>query len=191
MSKDGIRINIPNLISLIRLLCVPMTVWLIINNQVLIAFWVFVFASISDALDGFIAKRFNLQTELGAYLDPIADKALLVSVFITLGQAGYLNSWLVLLVVFRDSLILVGAFLYHLIHENLTMEPLLISKINTAAQFFLVTVVLGLHGYSIVDSLIIEIMVYVVAVTSIISGAAYVGIWGMRAANMESGGRHE
>jgi len=191
MSKDGIRINIPNLISLIRLLCVPMTVWLIINNQVLIAFWVFVFASISDALDGFIAKRFDLQTELGAYLDPIADKALLVSVFITLGQAGYLNSWLVLLVVFRDSLILVGAFLYHLIHENLTMEPLLISKINTAAQFFLVTVVLGLHGYSIVDSLIIEIMVYVVAVTSIISGAAYVGIWGMRAANMESGGRHE
>ncbi len=191
MSKDGIRINIPNLISLIRLLCVPMTVWLIINNQVLIAFWVFVFASISDALDGFIAKRFNLQTELGAYLDPIADKALLVSVFITLGQAGYLYSWLVLLVVFRDSLILVGAFLYHLIHENLTMEPLLISKINTAAQFFLVTVILGLHGYSIVDSLIIEIMVYVVAVTSIISGAAYVGIWGMRAANTESGGRHE
>ena len=76
MSKEGIRLNIPNLISLLRLLCVPLTVWLIINNQVFAAFWIFVFASISDALDGFIAKRFNLQTELGAYLDPIADKIL-------------------------------------------------------------------------------------------------------------------
>ena len=187
MSKEGIRINIPNLISLVRLLCVPLTVWLIINSQVLAAFWVFVFASISDALDGFIAKRFDLQTELGAYLDPIADKALLVSVFITLGQAGYLYSWLVLLVVFRDSLILVGAFLYHLIHQNLTIKPLLISKMNTAAQFVLVTLVLGLHGYSIVNSVIIEMMVYVVAVTTLMSGAAYVGIWGMRAANMEPG----
>ena len=187
MSKEGIRINIPNLISLVRLLCVPLTVWLIINSQVLAASWVFVFASISDALDGFIAKRFDLQTELGAYLDPIADKALLVSVFITLGQAGYLYSWLVLLVVFRDSLILVGAFLYHLIHQNLTIKPLLISKINTAAQFILVTLVLGLHGYSIVNSMIIELMVYVVAVTTLMSGAAYVGIWGMRAANAESG----
>ena len=187
MSKEGIRINIPNLISLARLLCVPLTVWLIINSQVLAAFWVFVLASISDALDGFIAKRFDLQTELGAYLDPIADKALLISVFITLGQAGYLYSWLVLLVVFRDSLILVGAFLYHLIHQNLTIKPLLISKINTAAQFILVTLVLGLHGYSIVNSMIIELMVYVVAVTTLMSGAAYVGIWGMRAANAESG----
>ena len=88
---------------------------------------------------------------------------------------------------FRDSLILVGAFLYHLIHQNLTIKPLLISKINTAAQFILVTLVLGLHGYSIVNSMIIELMVYVVAVTTLMSGAAYVGIWGVRAANAESG----
>ena len=187
MSKDGIRTNIPNLISLLRLLCVPLSVWLIINNQVLAAFWVFVFASISDALDGYIAKRFNLQTELGAYLDPIADKALLVSVFITLGQAGYLNSWLILLIVFRDGLILVGAFLYHLIYQNLRIKPLLISKINTATQFILVALVLGLHGYSIVNSIVIDVMVYVVAITTLMSGAAYISVWGMRAAKMESG----
>ncbi|MBT4938057.1 MAG: CDP-alcohol phosphatidyltransferase family protein, partial [Rhodospirillaceae bacterium] len=149
MSKEDIRINIPNLISLLRLLCVPLTVWLIMKNEVLAAFWVFVFAGVSDALDGFIAKKFNLQTELGAYLDPIADKALLISVFVTLGQAGYLDSWLILLVVFRDGLILVGAFLYHVIYQNLTMEPLLISKVNTTAQFALVTLVLGLHGFAI------------------------------------------
>ena len=187
MKKEGIRINIPNFISLLRLLCVPLTVWLIINSQIFAAFWVFVFASISDALDGFIAKRFNLQTELGAFLDPIADKALLVSVFITLGHSGFLSFWLVLLVVFRDGLILVGAFLYHLIHQNLQMEPLLISKLNTAAQFILVILVLGLHGYSVANSVLIEIMVYIVAVTAFISGAAYVGIWGMRASRLESG----
>ena len=187
MSKEDIRINIPNLISLLRLLCVPLTVWLIINNELLTAFWVFVFAGISDAADGFIAKRFNLQTVLGAYLDPIADKALLVSVFVTLGQAGYLDSWLILLVVFRDGLILVGAFLYHVIHQNLTMEPLLISKINTTAQFALVALVLGLHGYAVADGTIIQTMVYIVATTSVLSGAAYVGIWGMRAASMEPG----
>ena len=187
MSNERIRVNIPNLISLVRLLCVPLTVWLITNSEVLAAFWVFVFASISDALDGFIAKRFDLETELGAYLDPIADKALLVSVFITLGQAGYLYSWLVLLVVFRDGLILVGAFLYHFIHQNLKIEPLLISKINTVAQFILVILVLGLHGYSLANNVIIEVMVYVVAITTLMSGAVYVGVWGMRATSTESG----
>ena len=114
-------------------------VWLIINEQILTAFWVFVLAGVSDAADGFIAKRYNLQTELGAYLDPIADKTLLVSVFLTLGQIGYLNFWLVLLVVFRDGLILTGAFLYHVIHQKLRMEPLLVSKVNTTAQFGLAT----------------------------------------------------
>ncbi len=187
MSKEDIRINIPNLISLARLLCVPVTVWLIMNGEVLTAFWVFIIASLSDALDGFIAKRFNLQTVLGAYLDPIADKALLVSVFVTLGHVGYLESWLVILVVFRDALIVCGAFLYHVIHQNLTMEPLLISKINTAAQFSLVTLVLGLHGFAIADGMIIQTMVYVVAVTTVLSGGAYIGIWGMRAGSLEPG----
>jgi|TARA_B100000315_G_scaffold255509_1_gene299039 cardiolipin synthase len=185
--KEDILLNIPNLISLARLICVPLTVWLILNGEVLLAFWVFVFAGVSDALDGFIAKRFNLQTELGAYLDPIADKVLLVSVFVTLGQVGYIESWLVLLVVFRDGLILCGAILYHVIHQNLTMEPLLISKVNTTAQFALATLVLGLYGYNIADGTIIATLVYIVATTTILSGAAYVGIWGMRAATMEPG----
>ena len=185
--KEDIKLNIPNLISLARLICVPLTVWLILNGEILFAFWVFVSAGISDAVDGFIAKRFNLQTELGAYLDPIADKALLVSVFVTLGQAGYIESWLVLLVVFRDCLILCGAILYHFIHHDLTIEPLLISKVNTTTQFALATLVLGLTGYDIADGEIIESLVYIVAATTVLSGAAYVGIWGMRAATMEPG----
>ena len=185
--KEDIKLNIPNLISLARLICVPLTVWLILNGEMLFAFWVFVSAGISDAVDGFIAKRFNLQTELGAYLDPIADKVLLVSVFVTLGQAGYIESWLVLLVVFRDGLILCGAILYHFIHHDLTIEPLLISKVNTTTQFALATLVLGLTGYNIADGEIIKSLVYIVAATTVLSGAAYVGIWGMRAATMEPG----
>ena len=187
MSREDIHSNIPNLISLMRLLCVPLMVWLILNNQVLEAFWIFVLAGISDALDGFIAKRFNLQTELGGFLDPIADKALLVSVFVTLGKVGYLESWIILLVVFRDGLILVGAFLFYLLHQNLKMEPLLISKINTAMQFILVTLILGLNGYSLADGEIIKIMVYAVSITTLASGAAYVCVWGMGAARIESG----
>jgi cardiolipin synthase len=87
MIKEDLRINIPNLISLVRLLSVPLNVWLIMNDDLLACFWLFILAGISDAADGFIAKRYNLQTELGAYLDPIADKSLLVSVFVTLGYA--------------------------------------------------------------------------------------------------------
>jgi cardiolipin synthase len=187
MIKEDFRINIPNLISLTRLLSVPLTVWLIMNDDLLTCFWVFILAGISDAADGFIAKRYNLQTELGGYLDPIADKSLLVSVFVTLGYAGYLDFWLVLLVVFRDALILVGAFLYHLIYQNLHIKPLLISKINTTAQFILLTFVMGFHGYTIAQSVIIEVMVLIVAMTTVISGGAYVSIWGSRAAKLTSG----
>ena len=152
-----------------RLLCVPLTVWLILDGQLLEAFWIFVIAGISDALDGFIAKRLNLQTELGAFLDPIADKALLVSVFVTLGKVGYLESWIILLVVFRDGLILVGACLFYLIHQNFKVEPLLISKINTAVQFILIALILGLNGYSLAEGGITKIMVYVVSVTTLLS----------------------
>ena len=80
-----------------RLLSVPFAVWLIINDELLICFWILVYAGVSDAVDGFIAKRYNLSSKLGGYLDPIADKALLISVFISLGYTGYLYSWLILI----------------------------------------------------------------------------------------------
>ena len=187
MSKEDIRSNIPNLISLIRLLSVPLTVWLILNSHLLGAFWIFAMAGISDALDGFIAKRFDLQTQLGAFLDPIADKALLVSVFVTLGQTGYLETWIVLLVVFRDGVIIVGACLFYLIYQKLTMEPLLISKVNTTAQFILVMYILGVNGFSIYSGSVTELMTYIVSVTTVASGAAYIGIWGLKASRIESG----
>src|SRR5256885_16703790 len=104
------HLRLPNLLPRARLLTAHLTVWLISEGRHTEAFWVFVAAGVSDAIDGFIAKRFNRRTELGALLDPIADKTLLVSVYVTLGIAGHLPAWLVILVVFRDLLI-VGGFL--------------------------------------------------------------------------------
>src|ERR1700738_5008602 len=142
-----LELNLPNLISLARLLMVPVTIWLIISGRYGAAFWVLVAAGIADALDGFIAKRFDRRTRLGALLDPAADKAMLVSVYVTLGWAGQLWTWLVVLVVFRDVMI-VGGFL--LIQAIATVpkpfEPLFISKVNTGVQVALVGYVLARRG---------------------------------------------
>ncbi len=187
MKYQTLKLNIPNLISLGRILSIPCTVWLILNGYLLAAFWVFVAAGFSDALDGYIAKRFNLRSEIGAFLDPIADKALLISVFITLGAAGYIEVWLVILVVFRDGLIVAGASVYQILYQNLTMHPLTISKVNTTFQFLMVMLVMGAAGFSIEAELAIQIAGMAVAITSIWSGTTYVIIWSRRAAAMEPG----
>ena len=185
MRSNNIFLNLPNLISFARLLSVPLTVWLIFYEIHLAAFWVFVVASISDAADGFIAKKFQLQTELGRYLDPLADKALLVSVFITLGHVGLMYAWLVILVVFRDVLIICGAVLSHLRDQKLSMRPKLVSKINTTVQFILVATVMFMSGEGISNALITDMLAYLVATTTLLSGAAYVISWGQQAVELE------
>ena len=147
----------------------------------------FVAACISDAVDGFIAKKFHLQTELGRYLDPLADKALLVSVFVTLGHVGLMATWLVILVVFRDLLIVCGAVLSHLLHQNLSMRPKLISKINTSGQFLLAATVMFMTGDGTSNVLITGMMANLVAVTTFMSGAAYVVSWVQQAVELEPG----
>ena len=185
MRSNNIFLNLPNLISFARLLSVPLTVWLILYEIHLAAFWVLVGACISDAADGFIAKKFHLQTELGRYLDPLADKALLVSVFITLGHLGLMYTWLVILVVFRDVLIICGAVLSHLRDQKLSMRPKLVSKINTTVQFILVATVMFMSGEGISNALITDMLAYLVATTTLFSGAAYVISWGQQAVELE------
>src|SRR5690349_2831535 len=108
--RDSITLNLPNLITMARILCVPLIVWTITAGHMLPAFLLFLLAGISDAVDGFLAKRFNMATELGAVLDPLADKALIVSIYVALGFTETLPRWIVILVVSRDILI-VGGFL--------------------------------------------------------------------------------
>jgi cardiolipin synthase len=187
MIHEGWPMNLPNLITLARLLAVPVMVWLIVDGILMAAFWLFVAAGISDAVDGLVAKRFDAETELGRFLDPLADKALLVSVYIALGYQGYLDSWLVILVVFRDALIVGGALLFQTLTQSLTMQPLSISKINTAAQFVLATVVLAGLGLAIDFGPLVPILTYAVAATTAGSGVIYMVMWTRRAAEFEGG----
>ncbi len=154
-------------------MAVPVTVWLILNNFILAAFGLFVIAGVSDAIDGFLAKRWNQETEIGKYLDPLADKALLVSIYITLGVQGHLESWLVIMVVFRDVMIVGAVILYQTMVRKLEMDPLIISKINTVAQIVLVTLVLGSKGFDLDVGLLFKVMVAIVTVTTLVSGLSY------------------
>ncbi len=178
-------VNLPNAISIGRLLVVPVIVWLILDGRLGAAFWLFLAAGISDAVDGYIAKRYQAQTVFGAFIDPLADKALLVSTYISLGHEGDLDLWLVILVVFRDLLIVGGALLFQTITHSLTMEPLTISKVTTAAQIVLAVVVLGDVGLGVSVPWLTMGAVAVVAITTLSSGAAYVVMWTKRAALME------
>ncbi len=171
--------NAPNLISLARLLSVPLIVWLIVNGWMATAFWLFVIAGISDAADGYLAKRLSCRTKLGVYLDPIADKVMLVSIYLALGFQGHLPSWLVILVVSRDLLIVGGALLTHTLNIGpLQIAPLWISKLNTLVQIVLAAEVLVSAGYGLDTAGVIEsALVYLVTATTLASGAAYVMRW--------------
>jgi len=178
-------VNLPNIITLARLLSVPLTVWLILEARFASAFWIFVAAGISDAADGFIAKRFDSRTRLGALLDPIADKALLVGVYVTLGAAGHLETWLVILVVFRDLLIVGGYLLVQALAQPMRSEPLVVSKINTALQILLVGLLLAQLGLGLEPGITVKSLVYVVAATTALSGAAYLVRWTRALAGLE------
>lgn len=166
--------NLPNLITLARLFAVPLAVWLIIEDHLITAFWVFIGAGISDGVDGFLARYLDARTTLGAYMDPLADKALLVSVYVALGYAGYLPDWLVILVVFRDVMIVGGALMVTFLNGHVEMRPLMVSKVNTTMQIILAALVLGNLGYPLGLEMIQTVVVYAVAATTLVSGAAYV-----------------
>lgn len=180
--------NLPNLITFGRLLTVPVAVYLLMQSAYLAAFVLFLLAGVSDALDGYLAKRNNQTTELGAILDPLADKALLVGVYVTLGLQGNLPNWLVVLVVFRDVLIVGGVIILFLVRLEVKMRPLIISKINTATQIGLAAVVLAELGLQLEIMQIVEIMIYLAGATTVISGASYMVSWARQMAGIEDDG---
>lgn len=163
----------------------PVIVYVMLLGYYAAAFWIFVIAAATDALDGVIAKQFSVESEVGAFLDPLADKALLLGVFVLLGYTGHLATWLVILIVFRDFLIIAGAIMFHTITHSLKMAPLLVSKVNTLAQILLASLVLVELGLEFDLTGIVDLLVIVVAGTTFASGAAYVIKWGMLAATME------
>jgi cardiolipin synthase (CMP-forming) len=170
-------VNIPNSITLARIVLVPLVVWLIIDHEMFAAFLLFLLAGLSDAADGFLAKRFGWNTELGAYLDPIADKALLVSIYVTLGFAGHLPVWLVIAVVSRDILIVGAVVLSWMLSRPLRMHPLLISKANTFSQIVLAGLVLAELGLGLGLERLVRLVIWVTGTLTIVSAAAYFLAW--------------
>lgn len=179
--------NLPNLITIARILLVPVTIWLIITGQFLIAFLAFIAAGVSDAVDGFIAKRFNQTTELGAYLDPLADKFLLVSIYVALAVGENIPAWLAILVVSRDVIIVGGVILAWLMNRPIVMQPLIVSKINTAGQILLAGAVLAVLGFGYPAADLIGWGSIAVGALTVWSGAVYLRN-GLK--HMANGGGH-
>ncbi len=180
--------DIPNLITGLRILLVPPFLWLLLQERYEAALLLFVIAGVSDALDGFLAKRFGWTSELGGLLDPIADKLLLLGAILTLGWLHELPVWLVLLVIARDAIIVVGALCYHALIERFQASPLIISKLNTLLQLTLVFVVIVSYGMIPLPAWLLTGLIYLTALTTCWSGAAYMWQWGRRAWRKEPDG---
>ena len=169
--------SIPNIITLGRILLVPVIVWAIASNQMAIAFAIFIIAGVSDAVDGFLAKRFNMASELGALLDPLADKALLVSIYIALGTWGAVPRWIVILVVSRDIMIVAAVIVSWLVGKPIPMKPLMVSKLNTVAQVAFAALVLASLGFGFNPAPYDLILMGFVTVFTLVSVSLYLVEW--------------
>ena len=173
--------NLPNLITISRLLLTPYIVWLLLIESYFLGFIFFLISGISDALDGFIAKRFNQKTLLGSYLDPIADKFLIVSAIVLLGYNGYVPIWLIIIIVSRDIAIFGAVIISWMLGTNLRIEPFIISKINTFLQLFYIVMTFAvILNNEFLTELILsihDVTTYLIAVSTVLSWLFYLRVW--------------
>ncbi len=179
--------SVPNALSILRIILTVPVVMTLLNHQYFLAMVLFFVAGITDALDGWIAKRYSFESRLGSILDPVADKLLLVSSFITLNLIGLLPLWLLVLVFLRDLMIVsgtVGCFIGAGTPKDELLSPSKLSKINTALQIALVLflVVVQLHPIQEQWSTVFFI---IVATSTVLSGADYIWIWMERIISQE------
>jgi len=186
--------NLPNAITVSRIALVPVLILLLKSQDYVPALIVFLIAGISDALDGYIAKRYNLVTGLGAILDPLADKILLVSAYIMLSFLGHVPFWLVLSVAFRDLLIIGGYLVYISLVGAVQMRPSYLSKLNTVMQILLIVAILVQQAASSFFPVLTNGLIIAVLITTVASGAHYLWIWGVMKGGAPTGApgiRHE
>ncbi len=179
--------SLPNIITLGRVILVPIIFWLLVTGNSQAAFYLVVIAGLSDAVDGFLAKRFGLETGLGAYLDPLADKLLIVSLYIALGVSKALPLWLVVAVVSRDILIVAAVLISGVFGQPLQMKPLTISKANTVAQIVLAATVLAAEGFALQIDGIRTALVWITGTLTVLSLAIYLKTWLRHMAGYEPG----
>jgi len=167
---------------------VPVVVWAIAADQLRLAFLLFLAAAVSDAVDGFLAKRFGMKTEFGAYLDPLADKVLIVSIYVTLGITGVIPLWIVILVVSRDFMIVGAIILSWLIGRPVKIRPHMVSKLNTGMQIVFAGLVLAAYGYNFNAGPVLTLVMALVAVLTLLSVGLYLGEWVRHMNSAEAGG---
>ncbi|MDH4072946.1 MAG: CDP-alcohol phosphatidyltransferase family protein [Gammaproteobacteria bacterium] len=172
---------LPNAISLLRIVLVAPTLAFILDGRFDLALILFFVAGFSDGVDGYLAKRFDWHTRIGALLDPIADKLLVGGTFITMTFVGLVPIWLAVLVVVRDVVIVGGAIAYNWLVRPVEGEPTRISKLNTVLQLLFVVFVLSNAGFSWPDEIAITVIGAGVLVTIVVSGIDYVVSWSRRA----------
>lgn len=165
------------MITVMRLVLVPCVIYAMLSQRWDWAFAGFVIAGVSDGVDGFIARHFNQRTQLGAYLDPMADKLLLVSVFVALGVVGHLPLWLVVLVVSRDVLIVCAILLSSVMGNPVAVKPLAVSKANTVAQIALAAIVLAELAFAIQLGPVRPALITISGLLTVASAAAYLVAW--------------
>ena len=175
-SSSSALVTLPNVITFARLCAVPLAFWLVLEHRLDRAFFLFVGAGLSDAVDGWLARRNGGGNLVGAVLDPVADKALLVTMYVTLAAVHELPDWLAILVVFRDLVIVGGVIVLAVLGQPVTIRPLYVSKLNTLLQLVLVALTLFLTGFDLSAPMLKLGLAWVVGATTLISGAAYVWV---------------
>jgi len=169
--------NIPNLLTLLRILLVPLIVIFLMDGEYLRALITFFVSGITDALDGFLARLLHQRTTLGAYLDPIADKALLVTCFLTLSIERVIPGWLTVIVISRDVIILAGTFILFMMSVSFEIKPILVSKVTTALQILTILLVLGLKSLpGAYDYTWVFFLYWMTALFTILSGLKYISV---------------
>ncbi len=169
--------HLPNAITISRLFLVPLLILALKAQDYFTGLLLFLVAGISDALDGFIAKRFDLVSRLGAILDPVADKALLISAYVMLAVVGDVPFWLSLTVVFRDLLIIGGYLVVISMMGPVEMQPSYLSKFNTLMQIVLIVAILAQHAAGLDLPVMTLLLIYTVLITTVASGAHYLWLW--------------
>lgn len=177
---------IPNVITVFRILLVVPITWLLLENRHVEAFVLMVFAGLSDACDGFLARRFNWITRLGATLDPLADKLLVAAVFLVFVWQDRIPLWIAVIVLVRDFVIVAGAGVYKLLYEEVIIAPTFLSKANTAMQLIvLIMLLVSLLPSGPLGQIAIAVLdpysFYILAVLGVSSGIDYVFTWGSKA----------
>ncbi len=186
MNRDRI-LNIPNILTLARIILTPFIVYAIHEERAVLALILMGVAGITDMLDGAIARYFNQRSMVGAYMDPLADKLMLVSSIVTLYLIHQVPLYLFLAVLFRDLIIVIGAIAYELITHKLEMRPTIPSKITTFLQIVFVLVVLSDMAWQLPGTLVLQGITWLAFTFTCFSGVQYMVVWMRKAVSDEAG----